>query len=110
MNDMIKISDFSTDKEIEFNEENNYMNEDDDNEYDDVSILKKQVSLGDIVLLQCKLCVMIIISFVILNFIKKKLTNNNLNNFKIEIDKPFEFKKEIAEIYEKLSKYINAKI
>lgn len=72
--------------------------------------IKRQVRLGDIILMQFILCVLIVLALVACNYIKHDLSREILNNCKIEINKPFEYKQEIAEIFSKLFKLINVKI
>ena len=69
---------------------------------------KKYVSVGDVVLMQCIICVIIIIFLAVLNLLKPDLTNEILRGFKQNLDKPFEYKKEITSIISKLAGIIHA--
>ncbi len=72
--------------------------------------VKKGVTLGDIIIIQLILCVLIILALAVSNIFKPEITNEILHNINSELKKPFDYQKELADIYDKLSQYINAKI
>ncbi len=95
-----------TEQEGNYDEYEDYENEERNHPFP----IKRQIRLGDIILMQFILCVLIVLALVACNYIKHDLSSEILNNCKIEINKPFEYKQEIAEIFSKLSKLINVKI
>ena len=70
---------------------------------------KANTTVGDIVLMQFILCVLIIIALAATNLIKPEMTNNILFEFKQHIDKPFEFKSEISNIFNQIIGSIDVK-
>lgn len=68
---------------------------------------KADKTLGDVILIQLILCVILIIALAVLNLIKPEMTNNILFDFKQNIDKVFEYKGEIGELISKITGSVN---
>lgn len=63
---------------------------------------KKANSLFDIFMTQCIFCLVIIIVAIIMNILQPELTDKVAQATKAQLDKPFEFSDEIAEILSKI--------
>ncbi len=74
-----------------------------ENEHEEGSIeyvtTRRSLKLGDIIMLQCILGLVIIIALVILNIFSPEKTNQILGIFKEQLDKPFEFSDEIEKFF-----------
>ena len=113
MEDLIKI------KDIGYDDTPEYENDTSDNEEyvfssadseDEVYNFTRSISLGQIVLFQCIICVLVVVAIVIMNYTKPDMAKDFLHNCHIQIDSDFNYKQELAEIISKLTKFINAKI
>jgi len=102
MEDVIKLYD------NEIQEENFEQSSEDTEEYH--SYKKANTTLGDVILIQCILCVLIIIALAVLNLVKPELTNDILHDFKQQLDKPFELKNEMNDIISNIIGSFNAKL
>lgn len=113
MDELIKIKDIGYSDEPESGVNNNDSDEyvfssEDTEEYTFNSSMT--ISLGQIILFQCVICVLIVVAIIILNYAKPDMTKDFLHNCHIQIDSDFNYKHELTDIVSKLTKIINAKI
>jgi len=71
---------------------------------------KKSTTIGDVILIQFIICLLIIIAIATLNIFKPELTNNLLFEFKQNLDKPFDYKKEFSDVITNIVGYFNDKL
>ncbi len=113
MDELIKIKDIGYSDEPESDLDNNYSDEyvfrSEDNE-EDTFKSSMTISLGQIILFQCVICVLIVVAIIILNYSKPDMTKDFLHNCHIQIDSDFNYKQELTNIISKLIKIIYAKI
>lgn len=108
MEELIKIKDIGySEPEIDENNTEDYY---DDTSEETVHIYERSISLGDIIMFQFVICVIIIIALIVMNLIKPEFTKDFLHNCHININNYFDYKQEILDIIEKVSKIINVKI
>ncbi len=113
MDELIKIKDigYSDETESDFNcnESDEYVFSSEDNE-ENIYKSSMSISLGQIILFQCVICVLIVVAIIILNYAKPDMTKDFLHQCHIQIDSDFNYKQELTDIISKLTKIINAKI
>jgi len=103
MEDVIKLYD----NEIQ---EGNFEQSSEGSEEEYHSYKKANTTLGDVIMIQCILCVLIIIALAVLNLVRPELTNEILRDFKQHLDKPFELKNEMNDIVSSIIGSFNAKL
>lgn len=113
MDELIKIKDigYSDEPESDINcdESDEYVFSSEDNE-ENTYKSSMSISLGQIILFQCLICVLIVVAIIILNYAKPDMTKDFLHNCHIQIDSDFNYKHELTDLISKLTKLINDKI
>lgn len=68
---------------------------------------QKNLSMGDIIVMQCVICVLIIVILIALNFIKPDLTQDIITEIKSEIQKPMGTNDDLLGLYKDFLKIFN---
>ena len=76
-------------------------------EKDDEISKQKHVTVGDIIIIQLILCILVVITIVVLNIAKPDITSEIIKNAKIQLDKPYQMSREITEVFEEIKEILN---
>ena len=103
MDEIIRLKDYG----FENTEQNE--NEEEDEKAAEFNF-KKNAAIGDIILLQAILCVIIVIALILANLIYIQAYDEFLEYFKNQVNKDFDYKDRILKLFALVADYFNAKI